>query len=261
MIQIIGFGLAFFMLFFAIRQLRKAGKRRTIEPTKEPFPLAWREILSEVEFYARLSASEKSRFEFTVQDFLANCTVTGVEIDVDDTDRVYIAASAIIPIFNFPDWTYSNISEVLLYPNSFDHRYNTEGGRRPILGMVGEGVLQGKMILSKQALRHGFDNSSDKHNTAIHEFVHLIDKSDGYTDGVPELLLEHKYVMPWLELIRENIEEIHEGKSDINPYAATNNQEFLAVVAEYFFSRPELLEDKHPELYGYMQMMFGGRRV
>ena len=35
------------------------------------------------------------------------------------------------------------------------------------------------MVLSKKALYLGFINNTDKKNTAIHEFVHLIDKKDG----------------------------------------------------------------------------------
>ena len=37
---------------------------------------------------------------------------------------------------------------------------------------------------------------------AIHEFVHLIDKTDGSIDGIPEFLLSKQYILPWLELMR-----------------------------------------------------------
>ncbi|MES2629573.1 MAG: M90 family metallopeptidase [Bacteroidota bacterium] len=257
MIQFIGFALAIAMAFIAIRQLTGIGKRKVVVPEEDPFPKAWRGLLKDVVFYQKLDQQGKKRFEFKIQDFLANCMITGIETEVEDSDRVLIAASAVIPIFNFPDWAYRNLGEILLYADSFNEHYHTEGADRRILGMVGEGAMQGKMILSKRALHHDFTNHTDKHNTAVHEFVHLIDKSDGATDGVPELLLDHKYVLPWLKLIRENVEEIHKGKSDINPYAATNNQEFLAVTSEYFFERPELFQEKHPELYDYLHRMFG----
>ena len=112
------------------------------------------------------------------------------------------------------------------------------------------------MILSQHELRQAFSNKTGKTNTAIHEFVHLVDKTDGTIDGVPELLLEKKYVLPWLELIQKNIKEIIEDDSDINPYGATNEAEFFAVVAEYFFERPDLLKSKHPELYELLVKIF-----
>jgi len=106
--------------------------------------------------------------------------------------------------------------------------------------MVGTGYMEGKMILSRQALRQGFQNETDRRNTAIHEFVHLIDKADGTIDGVPELLLDKQYVLPWFDMVEKKIEEIQAGKSDINPYGATNRAEFFAVLGEYFFESPKL---------------------
>ena len=49
---------------------------------------------------------------------------------------------------------------------------------------------------------------------------------------------------------------IQSGKSDINPYAATNEAEFFAVAAEYFFEKPQQLETKHPEIYRMLKLIF-----
>ena len=65
-------------------------------------------------------------------------------------------------------------------------------------------------------------------------------------------LIDHQYTMPWLHLIKEEMDKIKRGSSDINPYAVTNNAEFLAVVSEYFFSDPEEFHQKHGELYSFM---------
>ncbi|MEP7259213.1 MAG: zinc-dependent peptidase, partial [Flavitalea sp.] len=112
------------------------------------------------------------------------------------------------------------------------------------------------MILSQPSLHESFDNKTDKNNTAIHEFVHLIDKTDGTVDGSPEFLLDKGYIKPWLQLIHKNIASIENNDSDINPYAATNEAEFFAVAAEYFFERPLLLEEKHPKLYALLEIIF-----
>ena len=77
-----------------------------------------------------------------------------------------MTASAIIPTFAFPDWKYKTIDEVLLYPNTFNDKFETKGPDRNILGMVGDGHLNGTMILSKPALIHCFLNETDKRNTA-----------------------------------------------------------------------------------------------
>jgi Mlc titration factor MtfA (ptsG expression regulator) len=50
--------------------------------------------------------------------------------------------------------------------------------------------------------------------------------------------------------------KISAGKSDINPYALTNEAEFFAVAAEYFFEKPGQLRQKHPELYAGLSKIF-----
>jgi len=222
-----------------------------------PMPQGYRLILNEwVDFYKQLETARKAEFEERMQRFLARVKITGVRTDVEDIDRVLVAAGAIIPIFGFPGWEYINLNEVLLYPDAFDHDFKQEGHERNILGMVGDGAYEDIMILSKQQLREGFNNTSGKENTAIHEFVHLIDKTDGAVDGIPESVLHGSFVMPWIDKIRESINRIMENRSDINPYGATNHAEFFAVVSEYFFKRPDLLQSKHPELYEMLAGIF-----
>jgi hypothetical protein len=240
-----------FLLFLVIFRRRKK------PVTVEPFPAAYRQLLlQEVLFYEQLEDTKKKEFEHRMQDFLARVRISGVNTTVEDLDKVLVAASAIIPIFGFPDWQYINLREVLLYPDSFNMDFEQAGADRSTLGMVGTGAMQNVMILSRHELRQGFLNRTGKNNTAIHEFVHLVDKTDGSVDGVPELLLSRRYVLPWLELMQQEIKNILKNRSDINPYGATNQGEFLAVAAEYFFERPDLLQDKHPELYVLLTKIF-----
>ena len=242
------------LLWFGLKKVWS--KNKWIEP-KTSFPAKWRIILTEkVAFYNSLNKTDKNLFEYKTQEFLLNCRITGVETSVDLSDKLLIASSAIIPILPFPDWKYINLSEVLLYPGHFDENFKTGNGSKRIMGMVGTGYMEGKIILSKKALHKGFENVSDKKNTAIHEFVHLIDKMDGSTDGIPELLLDKQYTIPWLDSVKKKIEEIYENNSDINPYGATSKTEFFAVISEYFFEKPALLSKKHPELYLILEKIF-----
>ena len=97
----------------------------------------FRNILErEVEFYRKLNANQKKQFETRMQGFLDSTRITGIKTEVEDLDRVLIAAGAIIPIFAFPDWEYINLNEVLLYPGAFNHDFQQEGRDRHIAGMV-----------------------------------------------------------------------------------------------------------------------------
>lgn len=214
-------------------------------------------LLKEVQYYQHLDDADKIEFEERCLRFLDQVSVEGVGVEVSLKDYMLVAASAIIPVFAFKKWEYANLTTVLLYPNTFNQEYQFEGNEeRRILGMVGEGSMNGQMILSKAALEAGFLNTKDGQNTAIHEFVYLLDKTDGEVDGLPEFLVDHTYTLAWLEMIRKEILKIQDGKSDINPYGITNRAEFFAVVSEYFFENPDRLKSHHPELYKALSTIF-----
>ena len=233
-------------------------RSRQKDPNKYIVPANLQQLLSEnVSFYTKLDANSKTLFKTRVKDFLTNVAVRGVDVAVDDLDRTLVAAGAIIPIFAFPDWRYNNLSEVLLYKDTFNKQFLTKGDERNVLGMVGDGPLHREMLLSKPSLRTSFQNPGDGSNTAIHEFTHLIDKADGAVDGVPEYLLANPYIIPWIKGMHQTIIDMKTGDAtDINTYGATNDAEFLAVITEYFFERPTELKANHPDLYLMLEQMF-----
>lgn len=248
---LVGIAMMVLLIYFLLHR----SKQRRIHTG--PMSDSSKQILNEyVEFYKKLDTEKQKEFEQRVQSFLAQVRITGIKTTVEELDRVLIASSAIIPIFGFPDWEYSNLNEVLLYPGSFGDEFEQEGQHRNTLGMVGSGALNNVMILSQHELRQSFINKTGKTNVGIHEFVHLVDKTDGSVDGIPEFFVDRKYILPWLELMQKNIREIIADKSDINPYGATNDAEFFAVVTEYFFERPDLLRQNHPELYELLSTIF-----
>ena len=228
------------------------------KPAK-PFPEPWHALLLEhVQFYNDLSNVEQKRFQKRMMIFLSEVYLDSVGFELDDLDKVLIAASAVIPVFSFPEWHYTNLSTVLVYPDNFneDLGFAETDEKRHISGIVGNGRFEKQMILSRKALHYGFHPCSYKTNTAIHEFVHLIDKSDGITDGVPEQLIAKPYIVPWLQQIHKEMEAINKNKSDIRNYGGTNEAEFLAVASEYFFEQPKLMKKKHPKLYKMLKACF-----
>ncbi len=243
--------LVFFVLalYFIFRKKRSATAVLTLEDIKL--------LQNHVEFYVELDRDKKAVFEEKLAHFLGHIKIEGVGTEVSPLDRILVGASAVIPILGFKDWEYRNLGTVLLYPDTFNKDFQFAEGDRHIMGMVGDGYMNGQMILSQSALRHGFSKSAGAENTGIHEFVHLIDKSDGATDGVPQYFIKHGYAIPWLKMMHQEIRKIEDNQSDINPYATTNEAEFFAVVSEYFFENPERMKDRHPALYESLSKIFG----
>jgi hypothetical protein len=229
---------------------------RRLAVMKQPFPEPWEQILqSRVAFFDALDGSEKERFRQLVKVFLDEVRITGIRTDVDDTVRVLVAASAAIPIFGFHDWEYHRLGEVLVYPASFSDAYQMKGeADENILGMVGLKHLSGVMILSKPALLAGFENSSSKENVGVHEFAHLVEEEEAAHGLPPEVPPE--VVQQWVQYVARELAHPPANRSHINDYAYTNEQEYFAVLAEYFFKSPEALREKDSKLYQMLRKMF-----
>ena len=229
------------------------------KPNKKAIlPGNYKDLLTQhVSYYNRLTDNNKIRFEEKLKEFLGYVIIDGIDTTVEDIDKLLVASSAVIPIFGYNKWIYYNLKNVLLYPASFNRdEFLASGYEKNTLGMIGNGPMQRVMILSKPALRDGFQLSPPRENTGIHEFVHLLDKEDGDVDGMPEALLNRKYNSKWMELVNRNIVTILNGLSDINYYASTNRAEFFAVASEYFFNCPEIFKQNHPELFDMMCKIF-----
>ena len=251
-------------ILYAFYQYVTADTRRRRAALAQEFPDSWRQVLAErVAFYLALSETERKRFEQQTQVFLATTRITGVQTEVDDTTRLLVAASALIPVFGFPDWEYRNLGEVLIVPDAWTLHDDPTREVKPLTGTL-LGSVQGfqnqhYMRLSKASLEQGFRDGMDRQNVGIHEFAHLLDEADGVIDGRPKAALPPELLQPWAGVMQREIAAIQAGKSEINSYAATNEAEFFAVVTEYFFERPEKLQEQHPELYELLSRAFRQR--
>ena len=256
--------LALVAILFAFYRYVTADSRRRAGALAQPFPAAWRELLTtHVAFYNGLPDPEKTRFEQQTQLFLAQTTITGVQTEVDESTRLLVAASAVIPAFGFPDWQYAHLGEVLIVPDAWQLEKAENQEVKPLQGTL-LGSVQGfqnshYMRLSKAALVQGFADAQDRRNVGIHEFAHLLDEADGVIDGVPKAALPPALLQPWAALMHREMEAIRAGKSDIDAYGGTSEAEFFAVVSEYFFEKPDKLAAEHPELFGLLTQAFQQR--
>ncbi len=249
---IIGVCIGLFIGYYKYKASQEGYKN---EP-KRPFPPLWRKILTQrVEFYNRLSSADKIEFERKVHIFLLNVRIRGMGTEVTHEDKILIAAGAVIPIFRFSKWHYANLNEIQLFPDKFKIPKTDKMAN----GLVGWGAMEGKMMLSRKAVHHGFYDNTDNKNVVIHEFIHILDKQDGKIDGIMANVMNEVDLMPWLHLINVKMNEIDFGASTIRDYGAANQAEFLAVVSEFFFENPEKLKLEHPGLYNALDSFYNKR--
>tara|TARA_B100000508_G_scaffold141026_1_gene145232 strand:+ start:5576 stop:6445 length:870 start_codon:yes stop_codon:yes gene_type:complete len=209
-----------------------------------------------IPFYNGLSNEDKKIFEDRIGIFLADITITEIGEEVANKSTcLYVACSAVIAYWGLPYWNYGVLREVLVYPSNFDP--SNELNKLGIVeGKVHHGgLMNNTMILSLPALEKGFQIDNDKKNVGVHEFAHLLDKSDGSIDGMPPLMGEEDREL-WTKLMEKGIKDIKAGDSTIPDYGSTNNAEFFAVVSTYYKECPKLLKVKHRQLYELMERYY-----
>ena len=209
-----------------------------------------------ISFYRKLNKTDKIIFEDRVGIFMADVTISKIgPEELDKETCIYVATSAVIAFWGLPYYNYGNLREVLIYPSNFDMD-NSLNKRGIVNGKVHHGgLMDNTMILSLPALVKGFQIDNDKTNVGIHEFTHLLDKSDGQIDGIPQYLGEEDKKI-WIHLMKEAMENITAGDSTIPDYGGTSEAEFFAVVTTYYKECPSLLKIKNRPLFEFMESYF-----
>jgi Mlc titration factor MtfA (ptsG expression regulator) len=217
-------------------------------------------LIENIDFYKKLNKSDSKIFEDRIALFVTDVIITEIGKDVRDREVcLYVASSAVITFWGLPYWNYGRLSEVLVYPNNFTHE-NEIDPKGQVLGKVHQGgLMDTTMILSLPALVAGFKNPYDKQNVGIHEFAHLIDKADGFIDGLPvELTLDLR--SKWIELFSKEFKALQETSNDINAYGAVSLPEFFAVIIEFYKESPLVLERNHKELFYLIEEYFNDNK-
>jgi MtfA peptidase len=219
-----------------------------------PFPPEWREILAQgAPFYRRLRPDARARFEDTLKVIVYTKHWEGaMGFTIDDRVRVLVAAAAARLSMNLRPSDYPRLTEIVVHPSTYVH---PDGNV-----VFGEAHRFGTIVLSWDAVVQGLRNPDDGHDTALHEFAHVLDVSDGAYDGTPPLSF-HAYG-PWARIMSRSFLNLRAKGSDrrrtvLRRYGATNEAEFFAVASETFFEKPLQLRKKEPELYAILADYFG----
>jgi Mlc titration factor MtfA (ptsG expression regulator) len=120
--------------------------------------------------------------------------------------------------------------------------------------MAGLHHLSGVIILSKPALLAGFDHPSGHHHVGVHEFAHLVEREAREYGLPPEV--PWMAVRQWVRYVAQELDQPARRRGRVDAYAYTNEHEFFAVLAEYFFTSPASLQRRDPALYALLRELF-----
>lgn len=242
--------------------LRRARRMRI---ARRPFPAAWREILRRrVPLVRQLPARQQLRLKQHVQVLLAEVPFIGCAgLTVDDEVRVTIAAQAALLLLG-RGGSFGNLREVLVYPGLFVVPGSRSGpggvvheGRSVLAGQSAE---RGQVQLAWDAVVQGAADPHDGSNVVLHEFAHQLDQDTGRANGAP-YVGRGALQQDWARVMNLEFGALHERLARheeglLDPYAATDPAEFLAVATEVFFERPAALAAERPALYEQLRRCY-----
>ncbi len=222
---------------------------------KRPLPTEWVGWLDlHVPFFPGLKGEERERFLRYLKAFVWSKHFFGAGgLELTDEHRVVIGAAAVRLVLHLDLSYYDRLTEIIVYPYTYRHPNQTGA-------ILGEAHTWGTVVLSWPAVLHGMDDPKDGHDTALHEFAHVLDVADGAFDGTPEL---HRFGdhRAWARVMSRAFLELRRDtdrrrRTVLRDYGATNEAEFFAVASETFFEKPHQLKEKAPELYEELKTFY-----
>ena len=231
--------------------LVRSWKRRRL--ARREFPPDWEpHVARHFPLVSGLAEEERERFRTHLKVFaLEKRFEGGGGLEITDEMKVVVAGAAARLARNLPLDVYDDLVTVLVYPAA----WKAPSGEGTHLG---EAHRWGLVVLAWDAVRQGLDNATDGHDTALHEFAHVLDLGDGSFDGTPELG-NSADAHAWARVFSSHYERLRarpQRSQVLRAYGATNEAEFFAVATEAFFEKPTKLKARAPDLYAELKRYY-----
>jgi Mlc titration factor MtfA (ptsG expression regulator) len=245
--------------------LRRYRRRRSL---RRPVPAGWHDLVeAELPFWSSLDDDERSRFWDELRVFVWGkhwIPAGGLE-EVTEAMRVVIAATAVRLILHLDGDPYASLTEIVVYPQAALVDPSRQGGAEFAPGtwdgpFLGQAHTWGTVVLSWPAVEAGLADPHDGHDTATHEFAHVLDRANAGFNGTPRLRARADYG-EWARVLDRHFQGLRRGgdaeRHVLRRYGATNEAEFFAVATEAFFERGVRMREETPELYAVLSRYYG----
>jgi MtfA peptidase len=225
----------------------------------------WLETLASLPFLSRCSETDLADLRRLTSLFLDEKEFTGAGgLTVTDAMALRIAVQACLPVLRIGLKPYRGFVGIVVHPDEVvapREEIDDDGVVHNYDEVVtGEAMGGGPLMLSWTDVRDAGESADWAYNVVIHEFAHVLDMADGEADGVPPVasLDERKR---WEAVVDEEFQKFsrwvgEERETTLDPYGASEIDEFFAVAVEAFFVAPEGMRDEHPALYALMAEYF-----
>jgi Mlc titration factor MtfA (ptsG expression regulator) len=249
-------------MFSLLRLFRR--KRLQAIAERAPIPEApWAEALAGLPVLDGLDAGELEHLRGLAARFLHDKIFEAAGgMVLTEAIRVRIAALACLPILHLDYAWYEGWRTIVVYPGEFV-RPRSQFDDIGVMHeweevLTGESWDLGPVILSwadveASGLRDGY-------NVVLHEMAHKLDMANGVPDGFPPLpkgVDRRAWTRDFTAAFEDLNARLDRGEhTAIDPYAAEEPGEFFAVLSEYFFELPDLVQAEYPAVYDLLAAFY-----
>jgi Mlc titration factor MtfA (ptsG expression regulator) len=242
--------------------------RRTPAPLDDAL---WQQTCRGCHWLHALQPAQQERLRALTGLFLRHKTITPVAgLVLDEGQRMLLAAMCCLPLIEFGAEGLHGWSELVVYPDAFRVRRRhsdaiDDGHEWGVVHewddeLIGESWDSGPLILSWADVQADIADPHAGLCVAVHEMAHKLDALDGAIDGTPPLPRE--WQRQWAHDFQQCYDHFRaqvdrEQEVTLDPYAAEAPEEFFAVVSEYHFSAPDVLEQAMPAVAAHLRRLYG----
>ncbi len=217
--------------------------------------------------YSEMSPAIQAEFEDQAAHFLATQRITGVSLDgpLEREDRLLVAASACTLSCGWPGFSWTDVTEILLYQDDFDRDYQVALEDGTGAELAGQAHPWGTIILSLPSLEESFDDPHDGYHVGYHEFAHVLDRDTAATvgtgagDGGLPSNISGKFAALMGKALETTRAALALEQSPLDAYGLESPAELWAVSVEGFFELSSAMADAHPDLHQLLDLYFNQR--
>ena len=216
----------------------------------------WAQAFSRLPLLDRLTEAERARLRRLAILFLHKKSFSGAHgLVVTEEMALVIALQACLLILNLDIEWYDGWVEIIVYPGGFVPKRTVTDAAGVVHevdhALSGEAWQRGPVVLSWDATTTA--GALDGENLVIHEFAHKLDMLTGAANGFPPIHADMDGV-EWASTFSVAFEDFRANavagiESDMNTYGASSPAEFIAVLSEEFFERPQVVQSRYPQVY------------
>jgi len=192
-----------------------------------------------LKYYNRLSLEEQRKFLFRTYVFQHSKNFHYIEVEQNPEMPILVSAAAVQLTFGLEKFKLNYFDDIFILRDDYHYGFYS----RPFMGHVD----QTGIYLSWDNFMRGITGQTPNCNVGLHEMAHALTYVNFTVQEGRDTSFHDKF-KDFSAIARPVFERMQAGETTIlDPYAATNYQEFWAVCIETFFERSTSFRRQLPE--------------